>query len=79
MEFKILALVFNFVLICWPKTKLISHTQTHTHTQTHIHTEEYSIAVSGYLYRLDTKVLHCCLSSYLPMCNQMISFWHDYL
>ena len=23
MEFKILALVFNFVLICWPKTKLI--------------------------------------------------------
>ena len=24
MEFKILALVFNFVLICWPKTNLIS-------------------------------------------------------
>ena len=24
MEFKILALVFNFVLICWPKTKLKS-------------------------------------------------------
>ena len=23
MEFKILALVFNFILICWPKTKLI--------------------------------------------------------
>ena len=27
MEFKILALVFNFVLICWPKTKL-SYRQT---------------------------------------------------